>query len=29
LKGVYSEWALEVGRELEMLGGHDRDVHLN
>jgi hypothetical protein len=29
LKGVYSEWALEVGRELEMLGGHDRDALLN
>jgi hypothetical protein len=29
LKGVYSEWALEVGRELEMLGGHGRDLHLN
>jgi tetratricopeptide (TPR) repeat protein len=29
LKGVYSEWALEVGRELEMLPGRDRDLRLN
>jgi tetratricopeptide (TPR) repeat protein len=29
LKGVYSEWVLEVGRELEMLGGRDRDSLLN
>jgi tetratricopeptide (TPR) repeat protein len=29
LKGVYSEWALEVGRELEMLTSRDHDVHLN
>jgi tetratricopeptide (TPR) repeat protein len=29
LKGVYSEWALEVGRELEMLPDHQQDLHLN
>jgi tetratricopeptide (TPR) repeat protein len=29
LKGVYSEWALEVGRELEMLTGRDFSSHLN
>jgi hypothetical protein len=29
LKGVYSEWALEVGRELEMLTGRDFGSHLN
>jgi tetratricopeptide (TPR) repeat protein len=29
LKGVYSEWALEVARELEMLGARDRDSLLN
>jgi tetratricopeptide (TPR) repeat protein len=29
LKGVYSEWALEVGRELEMLSDHRQDLRLN
>jgi tetratricopeptide (TPR) repeat protein len=29
LKGVYSEWALDVGRELEMLSNRQSDLHLN